>query len=199
MTASYAYVGERLRCETLNSNPNDFGKEWNVVGIAANATSIALCTSNVWHRLGHQVFLYSVTDGAVLHSFGSKGLAQDQLQGPVSIRFSPDDYHLLIVDIVSNRLSLFTFAGEFVRCIGVGVLKRPTDAVFAHNGDIIVADCGNRRLCAFSPDGDTLLHTLMFPWPDTRSFRSPFSLAVHRRLLYVLDTDRDTVHVIEYK
>ncbi len=91
-----------------------------------------------------------------------------------------------------------------MKCIGAGVLaKGPKDVVFAPNGDLLVADCSNRRVCAFSATGKVLRR-----WglpvdeddpDDASNFMYPSVLALVDTRLVVLDRSNlcQRVHVFE--
>lgn len=141
-------------------------------------------------RAGDLVLLFSLASGSLIRSFGRAGLAQGLLSPIHSSRFTPDGRHVLLVEYSRERLSLFTVSGEFVRCIGLGVLVGPMDALFTSSGDLVVADSVNkRRLFVFSPDGSKLLRSFggKSTGGDDGDVGSPDALAMHADQLYVLD------------
>lgn len=161
-----------------------------VVDIATSAGMIAVGTYT------DKVYLLDYASGDVIRSFGEKGIAEGKLNGNNGLRFTPDGGHILIAENRSKRLSLFTLAGEFVRCIGVGSLNRPDDVDFATNGDIVVADYGKHCICVFSPDGSTLLRSFGSQGSEAPGrFNNPTALAVLGNQLYVLDRESARVQV----
>lgn len=163
-----------------------------VCDVAANAACIAASTSC---EGSDAILLFDCASGALLRSFGEAGDVEGALFLPVSIRFSPDGNHLLITEDANCRLSVFTLSGGFVRCLGVGLLNRPSHTEVASNGDIVVSEIGGNRVCVLSPDGSSLLRSFGVKGNTNGSFRTPASLAMHDGKLYVLDADSDRVQV----
>lgn len=145
--------------------------------------------------LARRMFVFDTSSGEFVRSFGESGDAQGELSDPFGIRFMPYGGHILIAECNANRLSLFTTTGDFVRCIGVGELNGPSDIDFAPNGDILVAEWENNRICVLSPDGSTVLRTLGSKGDSPGQFRSPCTLAMHRGRLYVLDGESARLQV----
>jgi DNA-binding beta-propeller fold protein YncE len=59
-----------------------------------------------------------------------------------------------VADSGNNRVSVFSIDGEFIRHVGVSVLKDPAGVVCSAFGELVVADRGNRRVVVFSADGE---------------------------------------------
>ncbi len=58
----------------------------------------------------------------------------------------------------NNCVSVFSVgAGEFVRHVGVGVLKHPHGVACSALDELVVADTGNRRVVLFSEAGALLM------------------------------------------
>jgi hypothetical protein len=51
-------------------------------------------------------------------------------------------------------VSVFSVGGEFVRHVGVGVLRHPTGVACSAFDELVVADHGNTRVVVFSASGD---------------------------------------------
>lgn len=164
-----------------------------VSGIAAN-TEVIVASSL---RSGNQVALFDMNTGGLIRSFGKKGGSEGELNGSVGVRLTPDGLHLLIAEFYSNRLSVFTLTGDFVRCIGVGhgVLRNPVDVDFGPSGDILVANWENHRICVFSPDGSSFLQTFGTFGKAPGQFKNPRSLAMHSGQLYVSDYNTSRVQL----
>ena len=74
--------------------------------------------------------------------------------------------------------------------IGAGVVTDgPKDVQFAPNGELLVADYSNHRVCVFSADGDTLLRAWGTQGSADGQFESPTALALADSKLFVLDRD----------
>ena len=171
----------------------------NIWGIAANAELIVVgkydCTSN------NRIMMFDAVAGAFFRAFGDYGDAPGQLMYNCNgIRFAPDSRHIIVAesnDDGNSRLSVFTLAGEFVRCIGEDVLKDAADAEFADNGDVIVCDSSNHRICVYSGDGSTLLRQWGDEGDADGKFRYPVALAMCGGQLYVLIEGSKRVQVFE--
>lgn len=162
-----------------------------VLGIVASADVIVAGTSS------GRVVVFDMPSGDLILSFGTPGTTAGRLNGCSGVRLTPDGHHVLIAEHWNRRLSLFTLTGEFVRCIGEDALNQPNDVDFATNGDVLVADKGNNRICVYSPDGSALLRSFGSQGDAAGEFKSPFSLAVHGGQLYVLEYDAARVQVFE--
>ncbi len=93
--------------------------------------------------------------------FGEVGTAPGQLSKYCTgIRFTLDGSHLIVAEWEARRLSLFTTAGVFVRCVGVGMLGGGfLDVLQSVSGEYVVTDIRKHRLCVFSPDGSELVRS----------------------------------------
>jgi hypothetical protein len=56
----------------------------------------------------------------------------------------------------NNRVSVFSVEGEFVRHVGVGVLKYPHGVACSASDELVVADAGSGRIVVFSASGELL-------------------------------------------
>lgn len=158
--------------------------EGDVYGVASSCDLIAVCVQGA----AKHIYLIDVISGDPIRSFGELGSDEGQLFGCSGIRFHLDGDHILVVERNNSRLSLFTVNGEFLRCMGVGILRNPFDVDFASNGDIVVADWGNHRISVLSPDGSTLLRTCYTVREEAPGkLPYPTALAMHCEQLYVMD------------
>lgn len=153
-----------------------------IVGVSANIDLIAVSS----HCLLGNIWLFSITTGALIRSFGVSGHAEGQLSISTGIRLTSDGHHIYIAESGNDRVSLFTILGDFVRCFGKGVLDCPLDVDIATNGDVVVADTRNDLIRVFSADGSTLVRSFGRNSGGTREFKSPTALAIHRGALVVL-------------
>lgn len=140
-----------------------------------------------------QILLFQSASGALLRSFGVRGRAVGQLNGCGGLRFTPDGARLLIAEESNRRVSMFTVTGEWVCCIGAGQLSRPTDVEIAPNGDIVVIDSDNHRVCMFVGEGGVLKGTCGGPGV----LHNPWAAAVCNRQLFTVDYTAAVVHVFE--
>ena len=170
-------------------------------GIAANAELIVVgkyfCTSN------NRVMMFDAVTGALVMAFGDYGNAPGQLMRFCSgIRFSPDSRHIVVAEskgfCFGGRLSMFTLAGEFVKCIGEGELKATGDVEFADEGDLIVCDNSDNVIRVYAADnGSTLLRHWTVEMDVDNDMDRPLALAMGGDQLYVLCQDSDYLRVFE--
>lgn len=151
-----------------------------VVGVVVSADLIAVGTGS------GSICLFDWNSGALVRSFGEREKAEGLLGGIEGLQFTPDGSFVIVAEYYNNRLSLFTVTGEFVRCVGVGILRSPQDVGFTSSGDLLVADCNNHRICVFSPDGSTLLRSFGSRDDEPGQLKYPIALAMHNDALYVL-------------
>ena len=168
-------------------------------GIAANAELIVVgkygCTSN------NRIMLFDGMSGVLMRAFGDYGDASRQILGYCTgVRFTPDSRRIIVAETGGHgkgRLSMFTLAGEFVRCIGEGELKAANDVEFSDNGDIVVCDSRSHRFSVYSADGSTLLRQWGGKDDADGQFNVPSALAMCGGHLYVLDNISKRVQVFE--
>lgn len=156
-----------------------------VFGVAASADMIAVSSSC-------KVYVFHAS-GNLLQSFGEEGEAEGQLCRCDGLRFTPEGSHILVSEAGNNRLSLFTLAGDFVRCI----LTRPDpcDVEFTSSGDILVANRDEDCISEFSPDGSVLFRIFGEAGLGPGQFQFPTALAMLSEQLFVLDYSSARVHV----
>ena len=168
-------------------------------GIAANAELIMVgkshCTSN------KRIMMFDAVTGTFVRAFGDYSDAPGQLMEYCrGIRFTPDSRHIIVAEgncDDKGRLSMFTLAGEFVKCICEGQLKAAHDIEFGETGGIIVCDGPNHRICVYSADGSTLLRQWGGQGDADGKFKRPTALAMCGGQLYVLDQVTKRVQVFQ--
>jgi hypothetical protein len=67
------------------------------------------------------------------------------------------DGHAGVSEWGSNRVSVFSVGGEFIRHVGVGILDRPVGVACSAVDELVVADSRRRRIFMFSDVGDLLM------------------------------------------
>jgi DNA-binding beta-propeller fold protein YncE len=144
--------------------------------------------------------LLSYASGALILSIGAWGRGPGQIcDGCEGLRFTPDGQFIVAAEYGNQRLSVFRVSdGGFVKHIGAGVVADGNkDVQFALNGELIVADFDNQRVCVFSADGDTLLRTWGTLGSADGQFHDPTALALVDSKLFVLDQGSARVQVFE--
>jgi tripartite motif-containing protein 71 len=94
-----------------------------------------------------------------------------------------DHRHVAVADSNNDRVSVFSVEGEFVRHVGVGVLRAPYGVACSAFDEIVVADYGNKRIVVFSASGE-MLQTISL---RGRSF---FGAALHRGTIFAQDLNQ---------
>ncbi len=142
--------------------------------------------------------LLSYASGALIRSIGSRGSGPGQIGGQCEgLRFTPDGQFIVAAEYSNKRLSMFRVSdGCFVKHIGAGVVADGVkDVQFAPNGELLVADNFNHRVCMFSANGDTLLRTWGTRGSADGQFAYPVALALVDSKLFVLDWGSARVQV----
>jgi hypothetical protein len=104
----------------------------------------------------HRISVFNRADRALLRRIGSFGTGDGQLDCPQGLCFMLGHRHVAVADYNNHRVSVFSVAGEFVRHVGVGVLKHPAGVASSAVDELVVADYGNRRVVVFSASGEML-------------------------------------------
>lgn len=162
-----------------------------VLGLSATADMIVVSCSTK----SKKIRLFDAISGDLIRSFGDYGWDDGAMLSTLGLRFTPHGGHILVCDTDNRRVSLFTLTGEFVRYVQHGCLKSPSDVDFASNGDILVSDGNNHRLCVFSSDGSTLLRTFGEQGDAPGQFQSPIALAVNGGHVFVLESSSNRVQL----
>jgi DNA-binding beta-propeller fold protein YncE len=125
------------------------GELRNPAGVCANADVVVVSEFDA-----HCMAVFNRRDGALLRRFGSVGSGDGQFVYPSGLCFLSGDRHVAVVS--SNRVSVFSVGGEFIRHIGVGVLNLPHGVAASAFDEIVVAEIAPQRLRVFSATGDLL-------------------------------------------
>jgi WD40 repeat protein len=144
--------------------------------------------------------LFSYASGTLIRSIGSGGSGPGQIGSWVdAMRFTPDGQFIIAAEQSNTRLSMFRVSdGGFVKHIGAGVVANGhKDIEFMPNGELLVADYNNHRICVFSADGDALLRTWGSNGSGDGQFQRPTGLALVGSSLFVLEDGGSRVQVFE--
>jgi DNA-binding beta-propeller fold protein YncE len=118
-------------------------------GVCANADVVV-----VSETAKNRICVLDRRDGTVVRRFGSEGRGDSELDTPCGLCFTAGDRHIVVADCSNNRVSVFSVEGDFIRHVGVGVLKYPHGAACSAFDELVVADSGHHRLVMFSASGD---------------------------------------------
>jgi DNA-binding beta-propeller fold protein YncE len=122
------------------------------IGVCANADVVVVSEVAVG-----RICVFKRRDGALLRRFGSGGSRGGQLMSPYGLCFMSGDRHVAVAESGNGRVSVFSIDGQFVRHVGVGVLKRPGGVACSAFDELVVADVGDDRVVVFSNVGELLM------------------------------------------
>ncbi len=148
-------VNERVQVMTPDLDFHSFvgvGQLRGPVGVCANA-DVVIVSEGVAPRIS----MFNRHDGALVRRFGSRGSGDGQLSWPRGLCFMSGDRHVAVADYDPGRVSVFSIDGQFIRHIGVGVLKHPEGVACSAFDELVVADTGNCRIVVFSDVGELLM------------------------------------------
>ena len=198
-------VNQRVQEVTLTGNHVRFigvgviGDE--IRGLDANAELIVVCKYG--GITGNRIMMFDAVTGAFVRAFSECGAAVGQvMMYSTAVRFTPDSRHIIVAECsgcATARLSVFTLAGEFVRCVGEGELQAALGVAFDDNGDVIVADSLHHGLFRFPANDLTVPQQLRLGGEagSNSNLYSPAALGLYSGQLYVLDRDSQCVQVFE--
>jgi DNA-binding beta-propeller fold protein YncE len=121
-------------------------------GVCANADVVVVSESYPASRIS----VFDRRDGSLLRRFGTFGSGDGELRWPHGLCFINDDRHVAVADSFRNRVSVFSVDGQFIRHVGVGVLRSPYGVACSTVDEVVVADSGNSRIAVFSASGDLI-------------------------------------------
>lgn len=83
---------------------------------------------------------------------------------PQGATFLRDGAHLAVADLETHSVEVFALDGTHVRSLrGSNTLSFPLDVACLHNGDLVVADSGHRRIAVLDATTGELLQSLQTP------------------------------------
>jgi DNA-binding beta-propeller fold protein YncE len=123
------------------------------VGVCANADVVVVSEA---HPAPH-ISVFDQRDGSLLRRFGTVGSGDGELDIPRGLCFVDDDRHVAVADSFNDRVSVFSVDGQFIRHVGVGMLRGPCDIACTAFDELVVADRGNGRVAVFSASGDAIV------------------------------------------
>ena len=166
--------------------PQQPGDLWGVAVSPVNGSVFACDNGN------SQIHVFDVERKHV-RTFGQRGQGEGQLSCPRGIEVSANGQ----VFVAQNHcVNVFREDGTFIRSIGQGKLRYPTDVLVHSSGLVYVADWGNDRIAVFSQEGELVL-SFGSRGGGKGEFKYPRGVAVSPddHHLYVNDTDNHRVQV----
>jgi DNA-binding beta-propeller fold protein YncE len=121
------------------------------VGVCANADVVVVAEGEAV-----RISVFSRRDSALLRRFGSEGSDDGDLITAQGMCFMSGDRHVAVAEWGNSRVSVFSIDGEFIRHVGVGVLKRPRGIACSAFDELVVNDTGRGCVVVFSASGELL-------------------------------------------
>jgi DNA-binding beta-propeller fold protein YncE len=140
-------------------------------GVCTNADVVVVAESD-----GGCISVFSRGDGALLRCFGREGSDDGELCSPLGICFMSDDRRVAVADYDNHRVSVFSVEGEFIRHVGVGVLRFPVGVACSAFDELIVA---HHCVVVFGAGGAVAM---------TLGHGSFTGVAIHDGTVFVCDT-----------
>jgi DNA-binding beta-propeller fold protein YncE len=145
------------RVQVLTPNPEfhcfvGVGQLRGPMGVCANS-DVVIASEAAADRIS----VFNRCDSALVRQFGQRGSGDGHLMSPHGLCFMSGDRHVAVADYGESRVSVFSVDGQFIRNVGVGVLKDPVGVVCSAFDELVVADRGNRRIFVFSDVGELLM------------------------------------------
>jgi len=160
------YVEKYTRVDSLRiigAAGSDAGQLNHPKGIALDSDGNVYVADANNHRV--EVF---TREGKFLRQWGGQGNLSGQFQEPWSVAVDPDAGAVYVADTWNHRIQKFDLEGQFVtswgsfgdtggQAAGSGhSLYGPRDVALDGDGNLWVADTGNKRVLKFDPDGGLL-------------------------------------------
>ena len=174
-----------------------------VYGIAANDDVIVVgkhsCTTN------QRIIVFHSASGEIMRSFGDYGDEPGQVMWKCNgLRITPDGEHILVAhrnESDFGMVSMFTLAGEFVKCICMGAKQRISDVQLVPSSPdtVLVSDGLTNAVYVYSwESGERLLQFCKRGTFGNGTLLSATALAVTSDgLVYVLDGETRRVQLFE--
>jgi DNA-binding beta-propeller fold protein YncE len=107
-----------------------------------------------------------------------------------SVRITPDGNHIVVAEILRDRVLVFTLTGEIVRQVSTSVEFRPKDALMCSNGEIVVVGAHSSKGLIFSPSGSIRVSRV-----GEVDLNVPTAVELSRGFVFILDSSRGTVNI----
>jgi DNA-binding beta-propeller fold protein YncE len=131
------------------------GMLYHPFGVCANADVIVVSDAS----LSDRVTVFNRRGGTV-RRFGAFGSSDGELNEPRGLCFMSGDRQIAVADASSSRVSVYSVDGEFIRHVGVGVLRGPCGVACSSFDELVVADSRSCRVVLFTCYGDVRALTL---------------------------------------
>jgi DNA-binding beta-propeller fold protein YncE len=120
-------------------------------GVCANVDVVVVSEYDM-----HRISVFNRGDGALVRRFVCEG-DDGQVMFPHALCFMSGGRRVVVVDDGNLRVSVFSVDGDFIRHVGVDVVRRPFGLAASACDELVVGDSRNRTLYVFSSTGDLLV------------------------------------------
>jgi hypothetical protein len=120
------------------------------IGVCANADVVMVSEARC------RIAVFNRCDGTLSRRIGCYGSCDGELDHPCGLCFVSGDRHVAVAEWTNSRVSVFSVDGEFIRHVGVGVIRYPQGVAASAFDELVVTDSGSRWLRVFSATGDLL-------------------------------------------
>jgi len=174
-----------------------FGRKGSAAGMLSSPWGVAVNKRNeiaVTEKGNNRVQLFS-SDGTYLRSFGTKGDKQGEFDFPTGIAFDIKNEDIFVVEGNNHRVQLLSERGEYLSQFGGKGnrdhrLGRPLGLSVDSDGNVMVADYGDKLIKKFSPSGQFLCKI-----GGEGSVKGPWHCVQHDNLLIVSDAEENSIKV----
>lgn len=153
----------------------------NPFGIAASVDTVLVGVDGGTHG----IMMFDLTSGTLLRSFGEEGESEGKLLRVRGLRLTLE--HVFVAEAGTDRLSVFSLSGDFVRCISLATACGPSDVDITPGGNVLVVCTVSNCVCEYSLDGPSLLRSFGSYGDEPLECKLPVAIATHGDYAFVLE------------
>lgn len=139
----------------------------------------------------HRIQVFDL-DGNPSQIIGKSGTGKGEFQFPYGLA-TDTNHQLYVADIVSNKVSVLTADGQFLKYFGSTDIKKPAGIAIYHN-QVYITDIALNKVLVFDLNGKKL-REIGKSGTKPGELRSPNAVTVYKDTVYVSDTGNDRVQM----
>ncbi len=152
-------------------------------------------------RRNHKICRSDINTGETLHCWGKRGERKGDFQFPFQLKPDRDGY-FHVVDILNGRVQIFNHRGRYFSQVGrfgleIGEFYRPNGLAFFRDKYLLVSDAYRGTVSVFSEG--SIVGLLLNEQGEPLKFSTPVGLTVWRDRLYVADTVKNRIDVLQLR